>query len=135
MAETGARDDAGPRDDTGARDDAGARDDTGPRDDAGPREEREPEPAGHRGIDAREAAGRAAEYVDEMTGAPPEVVTAVERQDGGWLVRVEVLELARVPATTDVLANYEVELSADGEPGSYRRIRRYHRGRVGREWT
>ena len=84
-------------------------------------------------IDPRTAAAKAAEYVDAMTGMPPEVVTAVEPQEDGWLVEVEVLELARVPATTDILACYAVELDARGGPRSYRRIRRYHRARVGEE--
>lgn len=84
-------------------------------------------------IDAGAAAAKAVDYVDIMTGFPPEVVTAVEPQDDGWLVEVEVLELARVPATTDILASYAVELDASGSPRSYRRIRRYHRARVGEE--
>lgn len=84
-------------------------------------------------IDAGAAAAKAVDYVDAMTGLPPEVVTAVEPHEDGWLVEVEVLELARVPATTDILACYAVELDARGAPRSYRRIRRYHRARVGEE--
>lgn len=83
------------------------------------------------GIDARAAAQAAADYVEEMIGQPPEVVIAAEAVDSGWLVTVEVLELARVPDTTDVLASYQVELGAGGEPRAYRRTRRYHRGWVG----
>jgi hypothetical protein len=88
---------------------------------------------GDRRISAREAAGRAADYLDEMTGQPPELVIAAEPQDQGWLVKVEVLELARVPDTTDVLACYEVQLDPGGEPTAYRRTHRYHRGQVGEE--
>lgn len=84
-------------------------------------------------VSARQAAQRAARHLEEMTGQPPEVVTAVERDGDGWSVRVEVLELARIPETTDVLGCYEVVLGADGEPTGYRRVRRYHRGRVGDE--
>jgi hypothetical protein len=80
---------------------------------------------------ARQAAQVAVDYIDEMTGEPPEVVTGVVREEGGWLVTVEVLELGRVPNTTDVLGCYQVRVDADGEPVSYQRIRRYHRGQVG----
>ena len=85
------------------------------------------------GVGAREAVQEAADYMQEMTGQPPEVVIAAESTNSGWLVTVEVLELARVPDTTDVLASYEVELDASGEPQAYRRTRRYHRGWVGEE--
>jgi hypothetical protein len=84
-------------------------------------------------IDAREAAQVAVDYLEDMTGQPPEVIIATESADSGWLVTVEVLELARVPDTTDVLASYEVELDAGGEPRGYRRTRRYHRAWVGEE--
>jgi hypothetical protein len=82
-------------------------------------------------VDARQAADRAVAYLAEMIGEEPEIVIAVEPDDDRWLVQVEVLELARVPITTDVLGCYEVEISPDGEPLAYRRLRRYHRGRVG----
>jgi Gas vesicle synthesis protein GvpO len=89
--------------------------------------------AGDSRIAARDAAQVAVDYMEEMTGEPPEVVIAAESADSGWLVTVEVLELARVPDSTDVLASYEVELDAGGEPRAYRRIRRYHRAWVGEE--
>lgn len=81
--------------------------------------------------DARQAAQIAVDYIDEMTGEPPEVVTGVVSEDGGWLVTVEVLELSRVPNTTDVLGCYQVRVDPDGAPVSYQRLRRYHRGQVG----
>jgi hypothetical protein len=84
-------------------------------------------------VEARDAADRALSYLEEMTGQEPEVVIAVEPDDDRWLVEVELLELARVPATTDVLGSYEVEISNEGEPLAYRRTRRYHRGQVGEQ--
>jgi hypothetical protein len=82
-------------------------------------------------IGAQEAADRALTYLEEMSGQEPEVVVAVEPDDDRWLVQVELLELARVPDTTDVLGCYEVAISFDGEPLAYHRTRRYHRGSVG----
>ena len=81
-------------------------------------------------ISAREAAQRAIAYLDEMTGQAPEVVSGLEPADQGWLVTLELLELARVPDTTDVLGCYQVTIGADGEPVSFRRVGRYHRGQV-----
>ncbi|HEY8471727.1 MAG TPA: gas vesicle protein GvpO [Natronosporangium sp.] len=84
-------------------------------------------------IDAREAARRAVAHVTELAGQAPEVVSGLEPTDDGWLVTVELLELSRVPDTTDVLGCYQVTIGPDGEPRGYRRVRRYHRGRVGEE--
>ena len=84
-------------------------------------------------IGAREAAQQAVAYVDEMTGQTPEVVSGVEREQDGWLVTVELLELARIPDSSDVLGCYQVGVDYRGEPVSYRRVRRYQRGQVGED--
>src|SRR5690606_7459620 len=86
------------------------------------------------GIDARQAATQAVEYLNEMLGQTPEVISGVERTEDGCTVTGELLELARVPATTDVIGCYEVTLDHSGEPVGFRRVRRYHRGRAGAEW-
>ncbi|MFD7502183.1 gas vesicle protein GvpO [Streptomyces sp. NPDC059850] len=79
---------------------------------------------------ARSAARSAARQLRDLTGHDPESVTSVERQrDGGWLIGVEVLETHRIPDSTDILAEYRVEVDDDGELVSYRRARRYYRGR------
>jgi hypothetical protein len=75
--------------------------------------------AGHYGM--RQIAG--------LTGKEPEGVTGVEPTEDGWLVSVEVVETRRIPASTDLLATYETEIGPDGELVSYRRVRRYARGR------
>lgn len=82
-------------------------------------------------IDARRAAEHAMEYLADMTGQEPEVVISVQPEEDRWLVEVELLELARIPNATDILGLYEVELNNNGEPRSFRRTRRYHRGQVG----
>jgi hypothetical protein len=55
-------------------------------------------------------------------------VTGLERTDDGWKVQVEVVEVRRIPDTTDVLALYEVDVDPRGELMGYRRLRRYSRG-------
>ncbi|WP_447041315.1 gas vesicle protein GvpO [Streptomyces sp. DSM 118878] len=71
----------------------------------------------------------AREQLAELTGMTPESVSSFERTDNGWLLEVEVLELARVPDTMSLLASYEVQLDPQGELTGYRRLRRYERGR------
>ena len=75
-------------------------------------------------------ARRAAEQVGALTGRPVEGVLGLRRADEGWEVTLEVLELRRVPQTTDVLASYDVSLDPGGELVEYRRTRRYTRNQV-----
>jgi hypothetical protein len=69
------------------------------------------------------------EQIAELTGKEPEGITGVSPSDDGWLVTVEVVEDRRIPSSTDVLALYEAEINDDGDLVSYRRVRRYSRGR------
>ncbi|MFI9250281.1 gas vesicle protein [Streptomyces sp. NPDC053069] len=66
----------------------------------------------------------------ELTGLAPESVTSFEQTENGWVLEMEVLELARVPDTMSLMASYEVELDGDGQLTGYRRVRRYERGRA-----
>ncbi len=65
----------------------------------------------------------------ELTGRETESVSSFVQADEGWSLEVEVVEVARVPDTTSLLATYEVSLDEQGELSGYRRIRRYERGR------
>ena len=69
----------------------------------------------------------ASEQVAELTGHRVETVSSLSKNGDGWVVRVETLELERVPNTMDILATYEVTLSDDGELVGFKRGRRYHR--------
>jgi hypothetical protein len=70
---------------------------------------------------------RAAHQLAGLLGAPPERVTSLHKSEHGWSANIEVLETHRVPETTDVLADYEVDLTTQGEIVGYRRARRYLR--------
>ncbi|HWC85111.1 MAG TPA: gas vesicle protein GvpO [Solirubrobacteraceae bacterium] len=84
-----------------------------------------------KGISARDAVQTVREDFPELFGRPVESVLGVERDEGsGWIVTVQVVELERIPSTTDVLGAYAVQLDADGELVGYRRRRRYHRGQA-----
>ena len=73
-------------------------------------------------------AAEAARQLVELTGKEAEGVVGLDRSDDGWKVEVEVLEVRRIPNTTDVLAMYEVEVDGKGSLQGYRRVRRYVRG-------
>jgi Gas vesicle synthesis protein GvpO len=69
---------------------------------------------------------------EELTGLRPESVSAMRREDDGWTLRVEVVELQRVPDTTSLLATYELQLDTDGGLAGWARVARYERGRADR---
>lgn len=94
----------------------------------GPERDRESRPSAlRRPSGGMRAARRAAQQVRDLTGHDPENVVSVTKEDGGWQVGVEVLELHRVPETTDILAVYEVTLDAGGDLVQCQRGPRYHR--------
>ena len=78
-------------------------------------------------------AAEAARQLLELTGKAAEGVTGLERTDDGWKVHVEVVEVRRIPDTTDVLALYEIETDNRGGLQGYRRVRRYARGVPGED--
>lgn len=78
-------------------------------------------------------ASEAARQLEELTGREVEGVVGLSRTDEGWTVEVEVLEVRRIPETTDVLAIYEITVDEDGDLEGYRRLRRYVRGTPGEE--
>ena len=81
----------------------------------------------------REIALEAAQQVQDRIGRPVEAVTGVEKDGREWNVTLEVLELQRVPTTTDVLGKYEVTVDRNGEVTSARRTRRYPRAEAGED--
>jgi Gas vesicle synthesis protein GvpO len=78
-------------------------------------------------------ARRAAHQLLELTGKEPESIIGLKRTDDGWQVQLEVLEVNRIPHTTDLLALYQVDADSDGELVAYRRVSRYVRGSASEE--
>jgi hypothetical protein len=76
---------------------------------------------------------RAYRQIAELTGGPVEGVLGVKRTDDGWVVMFEVVELRRIPDSTDVLASYAVTVDKDGELQEYKRTKRYYRSQVEEE--
>src|SRR5919198_3795831 len=110
-------------------------------------EARQPEPddedepaardsAPERGAESGELAEiieRARQHVTDVTGSAVESVSGIERSNGNWTVSVEVVQMRRVPESTDVLASYAVVLDDDGGLVSLQQIRRYRRSQADEE--
>jgi hypothetical protein len=79
-------------------------------------------------LSAAELSQAALTTVQELTGYEPEAVTGLEWDGESWQLRVDVLELARIPNTTDVLGEYVVQLDERGTLRGLRRVRRFQRG-------
>lgn len=87
--------------------------------------------AGRHGLSGREAIERVRAELPQLLGRPIESVLGLERGEGdGWKLTVQVVELARIPHSTDVLGAYTVTLDREGELLGYRRTRRYHRNQA-----
>jgi hypothetical protein len=89
--------------------------------------------SGARGrISAREAIERVRGELPALLGHPVDSVLRLEPDDDnkGWTVTVQVVELSRIPHSTDVLGSYAVTLDQQGELMSYKRRRRYYRNQA-----
>jgi hypothetical protein len=66
--------------------------------------------------------------IHELAGVEAEAVSGLAPDgDGGWIVTVEAVELARVPNTMDLMGTYEMTFSPEGELQGFRRLGRYQR--------
>ncbi len=74
-----------------------------------------------------DAARRAARRLERLTGHPVDGVVAISREEDGWRVDVDVIEVHRIPDTTSLLATYQVDLDQDGKLREYHRVRRFRR--------
>ncbi|HET7051931.1 MAG TPA: gas vesicle protein GvpO [Solirubrobacteraceae bacterium] len=85
-------------------------------------------------MSGREAVELARDSAAELLGRPVESVLGLEPDDGkGWKVTVEVVELERIPRSTDVLGAYVISLDKSGELTGARRERRYYRNQADEE--
>lgn len=80
--------------------------------------------------DVRAVVDRARNELQNLLGTEPERVSGFERSDSHWSVTLDVVDLRRVPESTDVLASYEVLLDDDRNVVSVTQKRRYRRSQV-----
>lgn len=93
------------------------------------RAKREP-PKGASGDELSDVATQARELLRSLRGVEAESVSGINRTQNGWKVSLEVVELRRIPESTDVLASYEVELDDDGKFLGFSRGQRYSRSQT-----
>ena len=85
-------------------------------------------------VSAADAVRAARDVVVELTGKQVEGISGLNRgEEGGWVVCLDVVELVRVPSSTDLLATYEVCLDGDGVLVDMERRRRYTRNQTDEE--
>lgn len=65
-------------------------------------------------MDLKEALIQTRESAEAITGLKVAGVTKVHREDDGWHVGLELVELSRIPHSTDVLGEYEILVGDDG---------------------
>ena len=62
---------------------------------------------------------------------PIDGVTGVKKVEDGWELLMTLIELTRIPSSSDVLAEYAVSLDQTGEIVSYKQIQRFLRNQLG----
>jgi hypothetical protein len=131
---------AGRRGETEENGDGAVREEAEPRQEvqAEPEPEREPEPEPEpvrpaKGGEPRKLADQARQLLLELRGVEAESVSGLTRSSEGWVVTLEVVEMRRIPESTDVLATYEVEVDERGRLLRYQRCGRYHRSQADRD--
>jgi hypothetical protein len=85
---------------------------------------------GHSPSDAMRIVQQAREHLKNLLGEDAESVSGIERANGNWSVKLEVVELHRIPESTDILSSYSAVLDDDGGIVSVTRGRRYRRSQV-----
>ena len=79
-------------------------------------------------MELRDILEKAKSELAAVTALKPESVIQALKDDQGWHVRVEMLELSRIPPATDVLGDYEVVLDDEGAIVRFGRKRTRLRG-------
>ncbi len=79
-------------------------------------------------MNLRGLAERAKSQMAEVTGLKAVGVTETFKDEHGWHIAVDMLEMSRVPDTTDVLGDYDVLLDDNGDLLRFVRTRTHLRG-------
>ena len=79
-------------------------------------------------MDVKELAEQAKSQLAEVTGLKPVTVTRTLKDEQGWHIALDMLEMSRIPTATDVLGDYEVLLDENGNMLMFERKRTRLRG-------
>jgi hypothetical protein len=82
--------------------------------------------------DALQIVERARRQLRDLRGADAESVSSIRHSSDGWRIGLEVVEVRRIPESTDVLGTYEVTLDDDGNLITFERTARYYRSEAER---
>ena len=73
---------------------------------------------------------RAKEQIAQVTGFEPVAVVASFRDEEGWHVTMDMLEMTRIPESSDLLGVYEAVLDEEGNMVSFDRKMTHNRGDI-----
>jgi hypothetical protein len=77
-----------------------------------------------------EIADKAKQHLTGLTGLEAVTVSSLDKVETGWDVTVEMLELRKIPDSSDVLGSYQCVVDNEGDLLSYKRVLRYRRSDV-----
>lgn len=66
----------------------------------------------------------------DITGLISDNVSSLTKVDSGWQLVVNMIELKRIPPSTDMLASFDVSVDGKGNITRYQRSRRYLRDQI-----
>ena len=70
------------------------------------------------------------EQLVELTHLKPDTISGVSKDEQGWHITVEMIEMKRIPDGSDMLATYETLADDEGSLVNFHRIRRYLRQQI-----
>jgi len=79
-------------------------------------------------MDIKILAEQAKSQLAEITGLKPITVTGTFKDERGWHIEMDMLEMSRIPPATDVLGDYDVLMDEDGDMVKFERKRTRLRG-------
>lgn len=65
-------------------------------------------------MNIKELAERAKNQVADVTGLKPVTISGTFKDEQGWHILVDMLEMSRIPTATDILGDYDVLMDEDG---------------------
>lgn len=74
-------------------------------------------------MDMKELAELAKNQLAEVTELKPVTVTGTFKDEHGWRITLDMLEMPRIPPATDVLGEYEVLVDENGNMLTFERKR------------
>ena len=77
-----------------------------------------------------EVAMRTMEQLSQLTGYRPVAVVGSSKDDQGWRITVDLLELSRIPASSDLLGVYQALVDEEGNLMEFERKMTHNRGDV-----